>query len=156
MIRIRSALRAHYRAALACAPLALVLSGPAPATAQEATTAPTCTGCSPGAVKRSAKPRAAVRAAPRETARPAVDNEGRWVGVSTGPCIVTWRWRVKISHGTLSGKNATGQVARSGASRGVMTVFGKTYRFSGRFGGATASGTWVGPACSGAWSASKA
>jgi hypothetical protein len=143
--------------ALAC----FILIGPAVdrSAAQEATTAPTCTGCSRApVVKRTPKPRAAPRAAPRTPAGPAaartaVSADGRWAGVSTGPCIPTWRWTLQVSDGVVSGSGATGQVSRAGAIRGVMKVLGKAYNFVGRMGGTTGSGTWRSVECSGAWTA---
>jgi hypothetical protein len=135
--------------ALAC----LVVIGPAPSVAQEATTAPTCTGCSrTPVVKRTPKPRAAVRAAPRAAAPVAVSADGRWAGVSTGPCIPTWRWTLQVSDGVVSGSGATGQASR-GSIRGVMKVLGRAYHFVGRMGGTTGSGTWRSNECSGAWTA---
>jgi hypothetical protein len=148
--------------ALACAGAACsILMGLAhPSAAQEATTSPTCTGCArPDVAKRQARPRATPRAAPRTPPRSAssrsVSNDGSWAGVSTGPCIPTWRWTLEVGNGAVSGRNTTGQVSRSGAIQGVMVVLGKAYHFTGRMSGTAASGKWVSAACSGVWSAAK-
>ena len=143
------------RLALAC----LLLGVPYPSAAQEATTAPTCTGCSKAG--KPAKPRAAApRAAPRTPARaPAarsvVDNDGTWTGSSSGPCIMTWRWTIQIGNGTISGNRTSGSITRGGAGRGVMVVFGKSYRFAGQFRGTSASGRWTSAECSGSWTGTK-
>lgn len=127
-----------------------------PAAAQEATTAPTCTGCSGSqTVKRQSKPHKQSRSTPKAAPKPAINNEGTWRGVSKGPCIVTWRWTVELSNGSISGKNTTGHVARSGAASGTMVVFGKTYKFFGRFNGSGGSGTWKSAECGGNWTAAK-
>ena len=137
-----------------------------PTAAQEATTAPTCTGCSgspsvkrqPKPVKpatRQSKPVRQSRSVSKPAARPGIDNEGTWSGVSKGPCILTWRWTVQISNGSLSGEKTAGHVARNGAATGTMVVFGKTYRFFGRFEGRTGGGTWEGPECGGTWTSAK-
>jgi len=146
----------------ACLGLALwALIAPAgPSAAEEATTAPTCTGCSRPGVAKKAKPRKSVRAAPRAAARSAgnragVNNDGAWAGVSRGPCIVTWNWAIDVSNGAVSGRKVTGQVARSGTIRGVMVVFSKSYKFTGHMNGATGSGTWTSAECSGSWTATK-
>jgi hypothetical protein len=145
---------------LAVALWALTTVAAPPAAAEEATTAPTCTGCS-GAppAKRQAKPpkpsRSAPKAAARPAAKPAVDNEGSWSGISKGPCIVTWRWTIQVSNGSISGKNTTGHVARGGAANGTMVVFGKTYKFVGHFKGSTGSGTWKSLECGGTWTSQK-
>lgn len=139
------------RLALACC----LLGVPAwPSVAQEATTAPTCTGCSK-AGKPPAKPRAAARAAPKAAARSVVNNEGAWSGTSSGPCIMTWRWTIHISNGTISGNKVSGNITRGGSGRGVMVVFGKSYRFAGQFRGTSASGTWTSAECSGGWTGTK-
>jgi hypothetical protein len=152
---------------LACAGAAcFILMGLVHSGAQEATTSPTCTGCArPDVAKRQAKPRAAPRAAPRESSAPrmpsrsapsrSVNNDGRWAGVSTGPCIPTWRWTLQVGNGAVSGRNTTGQISRSGAMQGVMVVLGKAYRFTGRMSGTAGSGKWVSAECSGVWSAAK-
>jgi hypothetical protein len=134
-----------------------------PAAAEEATTAPTCTGCSGSqAVKTRSKPPRESRSAPRRTrsapkpaAKPGINNEGSWSGVSKGPCIVTWRWTVEVTNGSISGKNTTGHVSRTGAASGAMVVFGKTYKFVGRFDGSTGAGTWKSVECGGTWTSAK-
>jgi len=133
----------------------------APSIAEEATTPPTCTGCSgSGVVKHRSKPQRSVRASPKAAARavtnrPAINNDGSWSGVSTGPCIVTWRWSLDVINGTISGRKTTGQVSRTGSVGGAMVVFGKTYKFSGRFHGSVGSGAWRSAECSGTWTAAK-
>jgi hypothetical protein len=146
--------------AIACVALALLATAPGfvqPSTAEEATTAPTCTGCSRApAVKRQAKPqRAAARPARREPARAAVNNDGAWSGVSSGPCIPNWKWTLGIGGGAITGHNVSGSVTRTGATRGAMVVFGKTYNFVGHFNGGTGAGTWKSVECSGSWTATK-
>lgn len=150
-----------YRSLRACARLGLacfILAVPAahPSLAQEATTAPTCTGCSrPPAVKRPAKPHVAAPAKPRAAARPAVNNEGTWSGASVGPCIPRWTWTIEVNGGVISGRNTSGHVARGGAGQGVMVVFGKSYRFRGQFRGTSAGGTWTSESCSGSWTGTR-
>jgi hypothetical protein len=144
---------------IAATALALFASSPwvvQPSAAEEATTAPTCTGCSRApAAKHRAKPQRASRAAARPAAKPAVNNDGAWDGVSRGPCIVTWKWTIGVSGGIITGHNTSGSVARGGQTHGSMVVFGKTYRFSGRFNGGTGAGTWKSVECSGSWTATK-
>ena len=143
---------AHAGLGTAFALCVLVWAYPAPA--QEATTEPTCTGCSRGQKAKRSKPDRPARA-PKAAARSAVNNEGAWTGVSTGPCIVTWRWSLNVGNGAISGRNVTGQVARGGAIRGTMVVFGKSYRFVGHMNGSTGIGTWKSEACSGTWTSTK-
>jgi len=146
--------RVTTRLGLAC----FLLAVPAayPSVAQEATTSPTCTGCSrPPAAQRPAKPHAAAPAKPRAVARPAVNNEGTWTGASVGPCIPKWTWTIEVNNGVISGKNTSGHVARSGAGQGVMVVFDKSYRFRGQFRGTSGSGTWSSAECSGSWTGAK-
>ena len=80
--------------------------------------------------------------------------DGSWAGVSVGPCIGKFGWTLQVSNGVISGNNTTGQIARSGATRGDMVVMGKHYLFKGvsRASG-QASGTWTSPSCSGNWTA---
>jgi hypothetical protein len=146
--------------ALAFGLCALTTVATYPAAAEEATTAPTCTGCSGApAVTRHAKPpkpsRSAPKVAARPAAKPAVNNEGSWSGVSKGPCIVTWRWTIEVANGSISGKNTTGHVARTGAASGTMVVFGKTYKFVGHFNGSTGAGSWKSVECGGTWTSAK-
>jgi hypothetical protein len=129
-----------------------------PSVAQEATTAPTCTGCTPSkAAKPKSKPRKPERVsrarAPVTTGR--VASEGSWRGASTGPCIPTWRWTIGIESGSISGDKTTGRVSSNGQARGAMIVFGTTYNFVGHFGATVGSGTWKSHECSGTWSAAK-
>lgn len=147
------------RTTAACVALALFAMNPIfvqPSVAEEATTSPTCTGCSRApAAKRHAKPERAPRAAARPAARAAVNNEGAWSGVSTGPCILTWKWTIGVSGGAITGHKVSGSVARTGAARGAMVVFGKTYNFVGHFNGGSGSGTWKSVECSGSWTATR-
>ena len=148
-------------ACLGIASWALLAPSVIPSAAEEATTAPTCTGCSrPNVVKHQSRSRGSARSSSRTRAQPVanrarLDNEGAWAGVSTGPCIMTWRWSIDISNGAISGAKATGQVARNGLAHGAMVVFGKTYKFVGRFNGTAAAGTWKSAECSGGWTAAK-
>ena len=139
------------RLALACC----LLGVPAyPSVAQEATTAPTCTGCSKSRQATRQAARCRRPAAPKAAAR-VVNNEGTWAGASSGPCIMTWRWTIHISNGAITGNKTSGNITRSGSGRGVMVVFGKSYRFAGQFRGNSASGTWTGAKCSGGWTGAK-
>jgi len=150
--------------AIGCVALALVATAPVfvqPSSAEEATTAPTCTGCSRApAAKHQAKPqrapRAAARPAPRAAPRAAsVNNDGAWSGMSSGPCIPNWKWTLGIGGGAITGHNVSGSVARGGQARGAMVVFGKTYNFIGHFNGGTGAGTWKSAECAGSWTATK-
>ena len=151
--------RRRAGATAACLALAVLAIAPTlvqPSAAEEATTAPTCTGCSRApAVKHHAKPQRAPRVAARSPARAAVNNDGAWSGMSSGPCIPNWKWTLGISGGAISGHNVSGSVARGGATRGAMVVFGKTYNFVGHFNGGTGAGTWKSVECSGSWTAAK-
>ena len=127
------------------------------AVAQEAGTAPTCTGCG-GSNSERTRPRD-KKVTSERTARPraerAVSNDGAWAGVSTGDCIMTWRWTITVSNGVMTG-DATGSVSRGGAVRGVMMVHGYRYDFVGHMSGASGSGTWRTTGnCSGGWTVSR-
>lgn len=130
---------------------------PEVALAQEAGTSPTCTGCS-GSTSERTTPRdkkvtSERRARPR--AERAVSNDGAWAGVSTGDCIITWKWTVTVSNGVMTG-DATGSVSHGGAVRGVMMVHGYRYDFVGHMSGASGSGTWRTTGnCSGGWTVSR-
>ncbi len=82
--------------------------------------------------------------------------DGTWAGVSVGSCIAQWSWSIRVTNGVMSGNGTTGQIARSGATKGDMVVMGKHYLFTGvsRLSG-QASGTWTTGTCSGSWTASK-
>jgi hypothetical protein len=99
----------------------------------------------------------AVRKPPRrrEQAARLGSFDGSWAGVSVGPCIGQFGWKLQVSNGVISGNGTTGQIARSGATNGDMVVMGKHFLFKGvtRASG-KASGTWTSlPNCSGSWTA---
>ncbi len=114
-----------------------------------------------GGEERSERPAArkpaAQRASPsprRERATTSASFDGNWAGVSVGPCIGQFAWKVQVSGGVISG-GATGQISSRGATRGDMTVLGKHFLFTGvtRASG-NASGTWTSsPTCRGTWTA---
>lgn len=130
------------------------------ATAQEAETAPTCTGCSnsntPRSSLRGAKPRSAKNPQLRAETGSLASYNGAWGGVSSGGCIATWNWTIQVSNGIISGNNVSGRVSRAGSASGHMVVLGTTYIFAGHLGSSQASGTWTaGGGCSGRWTAAK-
>src|ERR1043165_615918 len=100
-----------------CLALLLAAVGAYPGATQETTTSPSCTGCSRSkAVKRP--PRKAAHAGPRE-ARPAVNNNGSWSAVATGPCIRTWRWSIDVNNGIISGSRINRTGGGDGGARGA-------------------------------------
>jgi hypothetical protein len=98
--------------------------------------------------------RASQQSRRREQAGTSGSFDGTWAGLSVGPCIRQFSWRVQVTNGVISG-GATGQITRSGATNGDMVVLGKHFLFRGvtRASG-NASGTWrSSPTCSGSWTA---
>lgn len=90
----------------------------------------------------------------REPATTSASFDGSWAGMSVGPCIGHFAWKVQVTNGVISG-GATGQIGRNGATKGDMAVMGKHFLFRGvtRASG-QASGTWTSSRnCSGSWTA---
>ena len=132
------------------------------AAAEEAATAPTCTGCSSSKPERSLSPRSRhteSRRAERTASRrePAGNSyDGNWSGQSTGSCIPNYNWSIHVSNGVISGSQSNGSVTRGGFVRATMTVNGYLYAVTGRASTSTASGTWRTTGnCSGRWTASR-
>jgi len=140
--------------ALAILPLLGCLA-PRGAVAEEAGTAPTCTGCSESSTERT-KPIRKRSSSERQTSTAAaVRNDGPWQGVSVGPCIMTWTWTINVGNGTLTGDQTRGTVSSAGAVRGTMIVFSSSYVFVGHLNGSRGSGTWHTRECSGTWTAAR-
>jgi hypothetical protein len=107
------------------------------------------------AVRKPPATRASRPLRRREQAATLGSFDGSWAGISVGTCIGQFGWKLQVSNGVISGNGTTGQIARSGATRGDMVVMGKHYLFKGvtRTSG-KASGTWTSaPTCSGSWTA---
>ena len=150
-----------FQSILAAAGLLMMLAGHE-VVAEEAGTAPTCTGCdvpSPSPPPHIIKPSAPSKPSrPAPAPGPSVNEDGSWTGVSSGHCIITWHWTVQVAKGVMTGDKTSGHVSREGAVSGHMTVFGSTYDFIGRMVGGRGSGTWRqrnDASCSGEWTASK-
>jgi hypothetical protein len=149
-----------FQSILAAAGLLMMVAGHEVA-AEEAGTAPTCTGCdtpapSPPHIVKPSVPSKPSR--PSAAAVPTVNDDGSWSGVSEGHCILTWHWTVQVSKGVMTGDKTSGHVSGAGAVSGHMTVFGSTYDFVGRMVGGHGSGSWRqrnDATCSGSWTASK-
>jgi len=109
----------------------------------------------------AAAPRAKSRAATRSSAQSRPDTptgaaDGAWSVSATPTCLPAWTIAVSVSNGVISGSGATGQVSRSGAVRGNVTVLGFSFDYIGRFRGRQASGTLSGAnGCTGHWTAAK-
>jgi hypothetical protein len=143
---------------LAAAALLMMVAGHA-VVAEEAGTLPTCTGCegpSPGALHPAKPPAPGKPAKPSPAAGPSTNYDGSWSGVSSGACILTWRWTVQVRNGVVSGSSTSGHVSPAGIMSGHMTVFRTTYEFIGKISGSHITGTWKSPdKCTGTWTANK-
>jgi hypothetical protein len=131
---------------------------PRGAAAEEAGTAPTCTGCS-GSSSESAKPigRRTFSGRRNPSTEAALRNEGAWEVTATGSCIMTWKLTINVSNGTISGSETTGSVSREGVMRGSVLILGTRYNFIGHMSGTVGSGTWrsTSTGCPGPWTASR-
>jgi hypothetical protein len=139
------------------------------AAAEEAATAPTCTGCSSSKPEQSLSPRSRrtesrhteSRRGERASSRREPGGniaifDGNWSGTSTGSCIPNYNWSIHVSNGIISGQQSNGSVSRGGFVNAVMTVNGYLYKVVGRANGSAASGTWSTTGnCSGRWTASR-
>jgi hypothetical protein len=109
----------------------------------------------PRAVRKPPAARASQPPRRREQAATLGSFDGSWAGMSVGPCIGEFGWKLQVARGVISGNGTTGQIVRSGATNGDMVVLGKHFLFKGvtRASG-KASGTWTSsPNCSGSWTA---
>jgi hypothetical protein len=135
------------------------------ARAEEAGTAPTCTGCSDSKTSSSREARTHHQEpkAPRHRNVSSARNpggglagfDGAWAGLSTGHCIPNYNWTIQVGNGVISG-GASGSVSRGGHVRASMMVNGYRYDVVGQARGSNASGTWSTTGdCSGRWTATK-
>jgi hypothetical protein len=89
--------------------------------------------------------------------------DGLWsvlVMTQKGDCDPGYRYPIRIANGHLvnAGDNAftiTGNVGQTGAITVTVSAGGKSATGSGHLAGNEGGGSWVGGACSGAWTAER-
>jgi hypothetical protein len=128
--------------------------------AEDAETAPTCTGCdsdTPSRGAHSERPRGSKRESLAPKSSSLASYDGTWSGTTVGPCIVTWSVTLHVNNGIISGNNVSGHISSGGFLSGAMVVFSHTYDFKGRANSSEgqASGTWKSDECSGTWTLTR-
>jgi hypothetical protein len=89
--------------------------------------------------------------------------DGLWsVSIVTrkGDCDPGYRYPVRITNGTLSNAGDTnftvsGKVGSTGAITVTVSAAGRSATGSGRLAGDAGTGSWIGGACSGTWTAER-
>jgi hypothetical protein len=89
--------------------------------------------------------------------------DGLWsVSIVTqkGDCDPGYRYPVRITNGTLSNAGdsnftVSGKVGTTGAITVIVSAAGRSATGSGRLAGDAGTGSWVGGACSGTWTAER-